>query len=245
MSVNWLFTLRHYVTAPPASYGNLAVPYSATHSQPSGGPSGRRSGSVAGPSLQRAVGPCFACGEMGHLRMYCPRTQSQENKWYPFHGLMHNCASVCECVLSCCDFSVVGGGGDCVIDSRSGDEGPAHVVGSNPSPFVPSVHSQVLNAVGVNDLDSATVQWELESSVGDAVPDRVPVVVKGRLKSCISFWKEEVKASDFILGIIDHGYVLPLKSEPTAYARGNHQSAAENSSFVQDSVLELLATGCV
>ena len=220
--------VRRYVTAPPASYGNLAVPYSATHSQPSGGPSGRRSGSVAGPSLQRAVGPCFACGEMGHLRMYCPRTQSQEKRWYPFHG----CASVCECVLSCCDFSVVGGGGDCVMDSRSGDD---HVVGSNP----------VLNAVGVNDLDSATVQWELESSVGDAVPDRVPVVVKGRLKSCISFWKEEVKASDFILGIIDHGYVLPLKSEPTAYTRGNHQSAAENSSFVQDSVLELLATGCV
>ena len=116
---------------------------------------------------------------------------------------------------------------------------------SDPSPFVPSVHSQVLNDVSVNALDSVTVQWELESSMGDAVPDRVAIVVKGRSKSCISFWKEQVKASDFILGIIDHGYVLPLKSEPTAYARGNHQSAAENSPFVYDSVLELLATGCV
>ena len=46
--------VHRYVAAPLASYGNLAIPYSATHSQPSGGPSRRRSGSVAGPSLQRA-----------------------------------------------------------------------------------------------------------------------------------------------------------------------------------------------
>ena len=31
--------------------------------------------------MQRvSVGPCFACGEMGHLRMYCPKIQTQEKK---------------------------------------------------------------------------------------------------------------------------------------------------------------------
>jgi hypothetical protein len=36
-------------------------------------------------SVQRGtVGPCFACGDMGHLRSYCPRTQAQEKKWYPY-----------------------------------------------------------------------------------------------------------------------------------------------------------------
>ena len=39
--------------------------------------------------LSGAVGPCFACGEMGHLRTYCPKMQSQEKKWYPSHMLMH------------------------------------------------------------------------------------------------------------------------------------------------------------
>ena len=39
--------------------------------------------------------------------------------------------------------------------------------------------------------------FDIEASMGDAVPDRV--VVKGRLKRCISFWRD---ASDAILGII-------------------------------------------
>ena len=34
----------------------------------------------------RPVGPCFACGEMGHLRHRCPRTASlPEKKQYPAH----------------------------------------------------------------------------------------------------------------------------------------------------------------
>ena len=36
------------------------------------------------PAPMRAAGPCFACGEMGHLRGYCPKTASAETrKWYP------------------------------------------------------------------------------------------------------------------------------------------------------------------
>ena len=31
----------------------------------------------------RAAGPCFACGEMGHLRSYCPKTPAETRKWYP------------------------------------------------------------------------------------------------------------------------------------------------------------------
>ena len=47
------------------------------------GQSGRRT-TGAGASQQRTVvGPCFACGEMGHLRTYCPRAQTSEKKWYP------------------------------------------------------------------------------------------------------------------------------------------------------------------
>ena len=36
------------------------------------------------PAPMWATGPCFACGEMGHLRSYCPKTASAETrKWYP------------------------------------------------------------------------------------------------------------------------------------------------------------------
>lgn len=33
------------------------------------------------PAPARAIGPCFACGEMGHLRTYCPKT-APDRKWY-------------------------------------------------------------------------------------------------------------------------------------------------------------------
>ena len=47
------------------------------------------------------------------------------------------------------------------------------------------------------------------------------------------------------MGITEPGYVLPLKSEPTFHVRMNHRSAIENSTFVQENILELLASGCV
>ena len=40
---------------------------------------------TSAPSVTRPVGPCFACGEMGHLRSYCPKTAAAESReWYPF-----------------------------------------------------------------------------------------------------------------------------------------------------------------
>ena len=69
-------------------------------------------------------------------------------------------------------------------------------------------------------------------------------VVKGRLKKCVSFWKEEVTAPPTIISMIESGYVLPLKSEPNPYVGPNHQSACVNASFVQECILELCATGC-
>ena len=68
------------------------------------------------------------------------------------------------------------------------------------------------------------------------------MVVKGGLKRCISFWRDNIKASDTILSIIEHGYVLPLMSEPSPHV---HRSAVIHSAFVHESIVELLATGCV
>ena len=45
------------------------------------GPSGaRRAGPPSGMQPQRAVGPCFACGEMGHLRVYCSKILAQDRR---------------------------------------------------------------------------------------------------------------------------------------------------------------------
>ena len=37
------------------------------------------------PLANRPVGPCHFCGEMGHLRLYCPpRAAATNSNWYPF-----------------------------------------------------------------------------------------------------------------------------------------------------------------
>ena len=68
---------------------------------------------------------------------------------------------------------------------------------------------------------------------------------KGRLQCNLSFWKEELQASSFVLSTIESGYVLPLKSEPTPFACKNQASALQNAQFVQQSVEELLSNGCI
>ena len=34
------------------------------------------------PILSRPVGPCFNCGQLGHLKLYCPKLARQQ---YPLH----------------------------------------------------------------------------------------------------------------------------------------------------------------
>ena len=92
------------------------------------------------------------------------------------------------------------------------------------------------------DPGNLSVWWEIESSGTDYMSGSV--VVKGRLKNHISFWREVIKAPATIISTIDGGYVLPLKSEPTPYVRGNHQSACKNSLFIQESLSELCTAGC-
>ena len=49
--------------------------------------------------------------------------------------------------------------------------------------------------------------------------------VQGRLKERIQFLREVLKAPNSVLGTIESGYVLPLKSEPTLKIQCNPQSA--------------------
>ena len=85
--------------------------------------------------------------------------------------------------------------------------------------------------VGEIDPERLWVRGEKVSDTDDSV------VVKGRLKECVPFWKHEIEAPVSIINILESGYVLPLKSEPTPYNHPNHHSASRNASFVQDSIL--------
>ena len=76
------------------------------------------------------------------------------------------------------------------------------------------------------------------------VPD-LECCVKGKLKKNIEFWKNELKAPEAVLNVIERGYVLPLKSMPDSHALKNQSSAEVHADFVQDSIEELLSAKCV
>ena len=84
--------------------------------------------------------------------------------------------------------------------------------------------------------------WEIESG-GTDVPDHV--VVKGRLKEHVCFWKDTNKYLAKIVDTIESGYVLPLKSDPTSCVCRNHLTANRNCSLVERNISELCAMGCV
>ena len=67
-------------------FAHVAVPSVAgqTFSQPQQLSQLHRRQAVSTGS-SRPVGPWYFCGEMGHLRLYCPvRTSTEGKKWYPF-----------------------------------------------------------------------------------------------------------------------------------------------------------------
>ena len=70
------------------------------------------------------------------------------------------------------------------------------------------------------------------------------LVVKGKLKEHIAFWREELTAPESVLNVIESGYVLPMKALPSPFIRKNQPSAEMNADFVQSSIDDLLASGC-
>ena len=163
------------------------------------------------PTTPRAIGPCFACGQMGHLRSYCPKAQRGGKNWYP--------------PLNDRVGTIVGGG--------SVDEMEVCVHGFDGE-GVESVDTEW-------DVDKVGCLWEIE--VG---PEPTPLVcVKGRLRESLTFWREELKASKFLLETIESGYVLPLKSMPPPFIQQNQASVMLHAEFVQQSIVELLANRCV
>ena len=67
--------------------------------------------------------------------------------------------------------------------------------------------------------------------------------VKGRLAKHISFWRDMLQASPFILYTIQSGYVMPLEEEPTRFSRPNQASVLRNADSVSQAIDELLLDG--
>ena len=113
---------------------------------------------------------------------------------------------------------------------------PCRIAQSHRSVWEPGLTSASWEPVG-DSIEVNHLVVDVALGIKSTAPCRVSV--KGRLKKCISFWRNEIRACTNIISTIEDGYVLPLKSEPTAYMQDNHLSANKNSSFAQESIDDL------
>ncbi|XP_072042790.1 uncharacterized protein [Amphiura filiformis] len=81
--------------------------------------------------------------------------------------------------------------------------------------------------------------WEF----GDA--EILPSGVKGKLKPCLSFWKLELKASEFVLDVIEFGYKIPFVVQPPPFYAKNNRSSLVHPDFVESAIADLLLKHCV
>ena len=72
-------------TGRSRNQSRVVVPVAATGPAPPYHlPSSRHVAGGSATSGRRTAGPCFACGEMGHLRASCPSAAADSGrKWYP------------------------------------------------------------------------------------------------------------------------------------------------------------------
>ena len=70
------------------------------------------------------------------------------------------------------------------------------------------------------------------------------ISVKGRLCKCISAWKD-INAPKFIVDIIRQGYKIPFICDPEPFKGANNASALKEHEFVESSINDLLALGCI
>ena len=71
------------------------------------------------------------------------------------------------------------------------------------------------------------------------------VLCKANFGLIYLFGRNSVRASEFVLDIIDNGYKIIFRETPSPYSIDNRSSALRHSSFINEAILELLDRGCI
>ena len=69
--------------------------------------------------------------------------------------------------------------------------------------------------------------------------------IQGKLRANFPFWRDAVRASEFVLDIIQNGYKILFRESPLPYSIENRSSALHQRRFVQGAISELLTRGCI
>ena len=203
----------------------------------------------------RVLGPCFSCGQYGHLAKFCPKktvyplnkpvvskAEIHKSIMYPSDG----CEQAAVCKVSTSEVEVK----QCV------DKYKAVSKVSTSEVEVKQCVDKYKALVEVNDTDSANNLernsdepcwesdikfWEVEA---DSPPSQI-TDVQGRLKENLKFWQEVLQAPDTVLKYIENGYHLPFKFLPPPHNQCNNESTETHQKFVDEAVQGLLRNRCI
>ena len=67
--------------------------------------------------------------------------------------------------------------------------------------------------------------------------------VVGRLKKCLPFWKNDLKASPYVLHILEFDYLFPFVTQPPKFYAKNNLSSRQHPEFVEKAINDLLSKG--
>ena len=68
--------------------------------------------------------------------------------------------------------------------------------------------------------------------------------VQGMLEKHSSFWRDELKVSEHILGIVSSGYKLPFIRFPKPCFQENYKCSISDQQFIASAIAELVANNC-
>ncbi len=64
-------------------------------------------------------------------------------------------------------------------------------------------------------------------------------------QEAVEFWRTVLKANQWVIEVLENGYVIPFDKEPLEYEEENNKSAKTHSNFVRKTVIEMEKAGIV
>lgn len=84
-----------------------------------------------------------------------------------------------------------------------------------------------------------TISNDIDSTMTQFVPGTI------HAEEVRDFWKTELKASEWVMTVLQEGYVIPFKETPPPYEEANNASAVQDMNFVCQTVEELRKRGVI
>ena len=206
------------------------------------------------PVRPRIIGPCFRCGEWGHLVANCAKLKQLYPLRQPLvRGVVNNVHDVHTVCVNDTELDEL-----CEIDkpyeSTKGVDGETDWVLSGVTASIQQEagslgergNTEVGSVASMNMSSEYPMTWDNKHwEIQDEVPGSQIEDVQGRVGTKLGFWREVLRAPDSMLDMIQSGYKLPLLYMPDSFSKGNHSSTQAHVNFITESITKLLANRCI